>query len=132
MLSHTADAGLEATATTFVGLVEELATGMFELIAPVDPAGADRAATVEVASPTVEDLVVDMLSELLYRAEVDDTIFCDFAAQQPDSHTLKVVARGCDSTSIELGGTPIKVVTYHDLVVRQDESGWYGRVYFDV
>ncbi|MBT8213895.1 MAG: archease, partial [Acidimicrobiia bacterium] len=75
VLSHTADTGIDATAPTLGELIEELATGMFELVAGPAETEPSRAveATVEGGEPA--DLVVDALSELLYLSEVEDVVF---------------------------------------------------------
>ena len=133
VLSHTADTGIEASADTLSALIEQLATGMFALIAPIQPSAAERWHTVDVQSPTVEDLVVDTLSELVYLAEVEDVVFCAFRAEA-SSEALKVSmsAGGVPTTAVEASGPPIKAVTYHRLLVEEREDGWHGRVYFDV
>jgi SHS2 domain-containing protein len=132
VLSHTADTGIEATAASLAMLVEALAAGMFDLMSHIDPCPGEREATVAVSADTQEDLVVDALSELLFRSEVDDIVFCEFSAAQAGPTALTITARGVDARGLSLDGPPIKAVTYHDLVVRSEDESWYGRVYFDV
>lgn len=132
VLSHTADTGIEATAETFTDLIGTLATGMFGIMAKVEPCPPQHAVVIEVSAEAAEDLVVDALSELLYRSEVDDLLFCDFEVTRKAETTLAITATGIPVTAVEMTGPPIKAVTYHDVVVRQSDSGWYGRVYFDV
>ena len=131
VLAHTADTGVEATADSFPALVAELAAGMFGLVASLPASVARRWITVRVAATTREDLVVDTLSELIYRAEVENLVFCAFRVQErPD--TIELRAGGVPADEVEAEGAPIKAVTYHDLVVREEGDGWYGRVYLDV
>lgn len=132
ILSHTADAGVEATAATLPGLVEALAEGMFALVAGATPRRAVEEVTIVVAADTPEDLVVEALSDLLWRSEVDGLAFCEFAATQTGPTGLEVTARGVPAGDVALEGAPVKAVTYHDLVVREEGDGWYGRVIFDV
>ncbi len=131
-LSHTADTGLEATSSDLAGLIAELALGMFELMAPVDPCPADRQSTAEIAASTVEDLVVDCLSELLYLSEVEDTHFCRVEVEPTGDKAVTVRLWGVPTPSVEPTGPPIKAVTYHQLEVARRDEGWFGRVYFDV
>ena len=132
-LAHTADTGLEATADSFASLISELATGMFSLMAPLDPTAAERWIAVRVEAPTVEDLAVDTLSLLLYNSEVEDTIFCSFEVEkEPDTLAIRVRAGGVPAAGVDLVGPPIKAVTYHKLLIEERGNGWYGRVYFDV
>ena len=133
VLSHTADTGIEATADSLAGLIGELCAGMFGLVAAVVPSAAKKWVEVSLVAQSVEELVVDTLSELLYHAEVENLTFCAFRVSMgPDDLAAKVQAGGLFVDAVEPVGPPIKAVTYHDLVVEQRDGVWYGRVYFDV
>ena len=132
VLSHTADSGIEATADTLSMLIHELAAGMFGLIAVLDPGESERWVTATVESTSIEDLVVDSLSELLGLAEVDDLVLCDFRVTIGEGLTANIEAGGVPAEEIQPEGPPIKAVTYHGLRAEETEDGWYGRVYFDV
>lgn len=131
-LSHTADTGIEATASTLLALIEELATGMFELMAPVDPCPAGTEVDATVTASTVDDLVVDSLSELLYIAETEDLHLCRFEVTEAGNTTVRIRASGAPIAGVDASGPPIKAVTYHQLEVSKSDEGWYARVYFDV
>jgi SHS2 domain-containing protein len=131
VLSHTADTGIEARAGTLADLVAELARGMFALMAEPEPR-SDHQVELEVGAPTPEDLVVEILSELLYESEVEDLCFCEFDVEPKGDLRLKVTATGLPFPEVELIGAPIKAVTYHDVTVTEGEGGWFARVYFDV
>lgn len=132
VLSHTADTGIEATAGSLTDLIEELAAGMFGLVADLEPCPADYVIRASVEAPSTEDLVVDVLAELVYRSEVENLFLCEFEVQATSATAVEVVAGGVEAQSVELLGPPIKAVTYHGLMVDQNNDGWYGRVYFDV
>ena len=132
VLSHTADTGIEATADSLSDLVDDLAAGMFGLMANPEPCEPGRLIEVTVEAASHEDLVVDVLSELLYHSEVEDLFLCDFKVEVTGPTSVHVRAGGVDAGSVELTGPPIKAVTYHDVSVRRTDHGWYGRVYFDV
>ena len=129
VLSHTADTGIDATAPTFAGLVAELATGMFGLMAA--PAEPTRTVETTIDSREPADLVIDSLSELLYLSEVEGLVFVAFDVASTDGG-LAITAHGLPSGDIDLVGPPIKAVTYHGLVVEPFAEEWHGRVYFDV
>ena len=131
VLSHTADTGIEATAGTLADLIRELAKGMFSLVAELPETAAECWHTARVEAGTPEDLVVDLLSELLWLSEVEDLVFCVFRVTT-DEHSATVEAGGVPVADVDTTGTPIKAVTYHQLVVEPRGDGWYGRVYFDV
>jgi SHS2 domain-containing protein len=132
VLSHTADTGIEATADTFPELLRDLAAGMFGLMGSPEPGATDRLVEVGVESASHEDLVVDVLSELLYHSEVEDLFLCWFEVRATGPSSVHVTASGVANAGVELTGAPIKAVTYHDVAVSETEEGWYGRVYFDV
>ena len=133
ILSHTADTGIEATAGSLPELVHELAEGTFRLVAALDPSNAQRWVELRVESESAEDLVVDLLSELLYLGEVEDLVFCSFSVEpDPDAMAVTVRAGGVPSREVDSEGPAIKAVTYHDLVVAERDGEWYGRVYLDV
>jgi SHS2 domain-containing protein len=133
VLSHTADTGVEATARSLDGLIAELATGMFELMARVEPDSVDRWIEIEVSAETLPDLVVDALSELLYRCEVEDVVFGAFRVRATvDPPAVHMAAGGVDVAGAVAVGPVIKAVTYHGLVVEHRGDGWHGTVYFDV
>jgi SHS2 domain-containing protein len=85
-----------------------------------------------VSAPTPEELVVDTLSQLLYLSEVEDVVFCDFEVSGSGPSTLRIKARSVPLRDVVIEGPAVKAVTYHDLEVGQSESGWKGRVFFDV
>lgn len=131
-LPHTADTGIEARAPTFIALVEELATGMFELMATGDCPSAGTTVTADIEASTREDLVVDTLSELLYLFETEDLHLCRFEVTSHGKGSLHVRAVGVPLADVEPTGPPIKAVTYHQLEISGTSEGWAGRVFFDV
>lgn len=132
ILSHTADTGVEASADSLATLIDQLATGMFASMAPVDPCPPGQEIEIEVAAPTLEDLVVETLSELLYESETEDLMLCGFQTKILGPNRVRISAGGLPVSEVELSGPPIKAVTYHDLTVSERSDGWYARVYFDV
>jgi SHS2 domain-containing protein len=105
---------------------------MFALMAPVDPCPHEITVEVEVGAATREDLVIELLSELLYESEAQNLMLCGFETTMLGPTHARVVAGGVDMSQVEPTGPPIKAVTYHAVVVEQREEDWLGRVYFDV
>ena len=133
VLPHTADTGIEGTAETLDSLIAVLSQGMFELVGRCKPSSQRRWLTLTIDAETVEDLLVDTLSELLYLSETEDLLFCDFRVRvHPGGPAATMEVGGVPASAVEPAGPPIKAVTYHDLVVEPRKGSWYGRVYFDV
>lgn len=132
VLSHTADTGLEATAATLDELLVELASGMFGLVAELEPCLPSAWLDVTAESASIEELAVDVLAELLAAAEIEDLVLCAFEVALGEEWSASVRAGGVPVAEVTPSGPPIKAVTYHDLVVEERSDGWFARVYFDV
>ena len=105
---------------------------MFALIATVDPCPSAGQIDIEISASTPEDLVVDLLSDLLYESEIADLMPCDFSTTMLGATQARTTASGVPLSDVETTGPPIKAVTYHDLTVEERGDHWFGRVYFDV
>jgi len=89
--------------------------------------------SVEVSAETLEDLVVDTLSEFLFIAETEDQHFCGFRSQvDGDRLVARVEGDARPLRRDQASGAAIKAVTYHELVVERRGEEWFARVYFDV
>jgi SHS2 domain-containing protein len=86
---------------------------------------------IAIAGGAPPDLLVAVLSELLYRSEVDGLAFGDFQVRADDDRPV-VRARGYPVESLEVQGPPIKAVTYHELRCEPTDEGWVAQVIFDV
>ncbi len=133
VLSHTADTGIAVEADTLGELIEWSARGMFGLMYDIDRIAPVGVIEVFVESGNLEDLVVDVLAELLYRAEAEDLVPCAFSVGEvaPTFVRLEVCVAPIRAGLLE--GPPIKAVTYHGLVAEQAPDGtWAAQVVFDV
>ena len=133
VLSHTADTGIEATAESFEAVVATVAVGMFDLM--YDLANVTTSSEI-VASVNLgdelEEVMVDVLSELLYLAEAEDLLFTEITVTRSKHTELHIVAAAAPTAGVELRGPPVKAVTYHDVAVAEVEPGrWTARIYFD-
>ena len=131
-LSHTADTGIVAYGATVAEVFENAAFGMFDLMFGIDDRVGGVRVLIETAAPTVEDLLVDWLSALLFEAETNDVAFGWFEVEVLEGGRLTGWASGVPSAGLELSGPPIKAVTYHELALEKTRTGWSARVVFDV
>ncbi|MFQ5967886.1 MAG: archease [Acidimicrobiia bacterium] len=131
VIAHTADTGIEASGTTIEELFVNAARGMFSLM--YEPADITmEPLPVRATGATVEDLLVDWLSELLFVSESKEVAFSRFAVLDLSHGTLSGEASGVPYGSARLSGPPIKAVTYHQLELAETDEGWHARVIFDV
>lgn len=130
-LPHTADTGVEAEAPNLPRLIVELALAMFESMGETVAEPVEEV-TVVVESETIEDLIVDVLSEWLFIAETRELHFTSFDVESLDGSNIRMHGSAVPLSLVEMTGPSIKAVTYHGLVVGEEGGQWHGRVYFDV
>ena len=134
-VEHTADKAIEATGEDLCELFQNAALGMFSIIAEVEgmePQGWDE---IEIeGAATVEDLLHDFLSELLFRHAVEGKVYCRFQVLEVDPKGGRLRAKAgylpMDSVRDRVFGY-VKAVTYHDLEVRRNCDGYRVTVVFD-
>lgn len=132
VLSHTADTGVLVRGDTETELFENAAFAMFDLMYGIAGRDGAQSIVIEVASTTIEELLVDWLSDLLFEAETRDLAFCRFEVEAIGDGRVKGRASGFPSAELELVGPPIKAVTYHGLAIEELPEGLSAQVVFDV
>lgn len=131
-LDHTADTGIIAYGVTPHELFENAGWGMFDLMFDLTGIDPQRDLPVIAAGDSIEDLLVNWLSELLFHAETNDLALCYFTVDRLEDGGVQGSAGGVDVYALELRGPPIKAVTYHDLAVVENPDTWWARIVFDV
>ena len=130
---HTADVGVEVEAPDRASLYERAAYAMFWLLADVDDVALEVTIPVTIDARDPEELMVNWLSELNYRHQVDGLVFSDFKIESVSETELVGAASG----EISAHGRPaifceLKAVTFHDLAVDCRPSGCTARIIFDI
>ena len=133
ILGHTADIGFEAFGKTreevFVNSARALQSLMVDLdaIAPRD----EIEIRVEGADPA--SLLVNWLSDILYRIDADGRLFHDFEIRSLGDRSLAAIARGepFDHARHPVN-LQVKAITYHQLALDQTPQGWRAQVYVDI
>lgn len=131
-LPHTADIGIVAAGATMEEAFENAAFGMFDVVFDLSGVSDAEQCRVEVAAETPGELLVAWLSALLTEAEIRGLAFCRFRVEMVSGGRLRGMASGSASDALELRGSPVKAVTYHDLAVAEVPGGFEARVIFDV
>jgi SHS2 domain-containing protein len=132
VLSHTADTGIIVHGATLRELFENAAFAMFDLMFGIGGLEGKDRVQIEVMAPSVEDLMVEWLSTLLFEAETGDLALGSFEIETLDTRRLAGWAIGIPSADLELSGPPIKAVTYHELSIDKTPGGYSARIVFDV
>jgi SHS2 domain-containing protein len=133
LIEHTADIGIRVRGANLKDLFINAASAMFDII--VDKQTSEITSTkkikIKLKAENIEELFVDWLNDLLSLSAIKELIFSDFQIKKLDKNKLEAVAFGAGFKNYKLK-TEIKAATYHELKLRQDESGWQAEVILDV
>jgi SHS2 domain-containing protein len=127
-IPHTADWCLRVWGADLPALFVEAARGMNSLAGMQPAPGPVRRKTFESTASDPESLLVSFLSELVYAAEQENTVF--------DRFEVHIAGQGlrCKMKGAPLltGKKNIKAVTFHNLNIRQTNRGFEVEIVFDV
>ncbi len=134
IFDHTADVGIIVRGETLEELFEKAAYAMFDIILNAEKIQHAGRYRVSVSSPTLEDLMVDWLSELLYVFSTELFVMGKFDVKikkLEDGYRLDATCWGEPYRKKKHGiKTEIKAITYHELKV--DPERGCAKVLFDI
>ncbi len=130
-IDHTADLAVRVWGTDLADLFQNAAYAMACQLTNLanDQAGIEAEVRVEIDAEDYEMLLVEWLSELLYRVERDGVVFNDFSIQELTPRRLRAVVRGAPVAEIQ---AHIKAVTFSELDIRNTDAGIETVIVFDV
>jgi SHS2 domain-containing protein len=133
---HTGDVGVTLTGRTLDELFASAALAFSDTLTPLGAIDPRRPEELDVAAPELDLLMVDFLSELLYRFDTRAWLTREAQVEvrerdggwelqgtlvgerhDPDRHPVKIL---------------IKAVTYHGLRVIKSNGVWRANVVFDI
>lgn len=129
-VEHTADWALRIRGRDLRELLVNAARGMSNLLVPDSariPSSVE--ACFDIEADDAESLLVNWLSELAYRAEMEGIVFGEFNLHQVSPTYLQAVVRGGPVPRLQ---KHIKAVTYHNLEIVETDNGLLTEVVFDV
>jgi SHS2 domain-containing protein len=128
-LDHPGDLKLRAWGADRKELFANAATGMMASLFGSGIANARpyRTETIEIEARDHEALLVDWLSELLYRATSEYHAYTGFRIHELTETKLKAAVTAVAAEAVE----DIKAVTHHELSVREREGEWEATIVFD-
>ena len=133
VLDHTADIGLVIYGKDLASLFEHAGEGFFYLITDLKTVKPRIEKRVELTGESLDRLMVDWLSELLYLHDVEHLLFKEFRVESVGEEGLKAVAKGEPfQDGVHVIKTGVKAVTYHQIEVKKSDRGWRARVIFDL
>jgi SHS2 domain-containing protein len=133
-IDHTADLYLVAYGSTKAEAYANAAYGLFCQIAEVAELTPTQTVAVEVCGTDPAHLLVEWLSEFLFRMEVEERIFTDAEVTEISDTHLRGQAHALPLADVpeEALGTPVKAVTYHQLRIQERDGRWEIHVVLDL
>ena len=137
LIDHTADVGINVWGATLTELFENAAKGMFSVIACEGSKlqGSNIQKKIEIIEnkDSLETVLVSWLSELLYIFNREKICFNSFKIFGLNNNSLKAEAGG---VNIDLYQSnlyrEIKAITFHNLKIEEDVSGFSCTIIFDI
>src|SRR5512147_716546 len=94
VLEHTSDVGVRVYGVSFAELLKNAALALMSLIADRESVRPDEEVAFEAEAETGEELLIKMLSEILYLHEVRKMVFADADLELTDGYKLRGRLRG--------------------------------------
>jgi SHS2 domain-containing protein len=133
---HTGDIGIEIHAPRLGAAFEEAALAFAETVTDSSALGSVEQIQVSLESEALDLLLVDWLTELLYRFEISGWLPKDAAVDVQRSDTGWILrarlAGGIVDPSRHEVRVLVKAVTYHALELRETADGWHAKVILDI
>ena len=130
IVEHTADWSLRVRGEDLAELFANAAIGMAMLIVENPdalPVSVER--SLELQAYDAESLLVDWLNELAYLAETEQLVFSRIEIKEINKRSLEATVRGGEAPVLD---KHIKAVTFHNLAIKETESGLEVTIVFDV
>jgi SHS2 domain-containing protein len=132
-LEHTADVGFEAFGSTREEVFISAALALLNLMVDLDSVRPCEQVRIQVEGRDLPSLLVNWLSEILYRQDAEGWLFREFELQNLTERSLSATARGerLDRPRHALK-LLVKAITYHQLCLEPTLKGWRAQVYVDI
>ena len=133
---HTGDVGVSLLGRTLDELFASAAEAFTDTITPLTNVEPRRPEELDVAAPELDLLLVDFLSELLYRFDTRGWLTRQAQVDVRESDGGWVLQGTLTGEKHDPARHPvrilIKAVTYHGLHVTKDGDAWGARIVFDI
>jgi SHS2 domain-containing protein len=132
-IEHTADLGIEVTASSLAGLFSTAGEALFAFIADPKNLEAREAIVVAAGGDGPEELLHAWLRELLAQFNLTGFVAARCEVRKITRERVEGIVTG---EKLDLKRhcfyTEIKGVTYHDFRVWEENGSWRARIIFDV
>ena len=133
ILDHTADIGVIVYGENLRALFENAGKAFFHLITDLRKVRRRVEKRIDIGGESLDRLMVDWLSELLYLHDVENLLFNGFRVESVGEDGLRAIAKGEPfQEGVHVIKTEVKAVTYHQIEVRREKGRWRAQVIFDL
>jgi SHS2 domain-containing protein len=133
ILDHTADIGIIVHGENLKALFENAGEAFFHLITDLRKVRRRIERRINIRGESLDRLMVDWLSELLYLHDVENLLFKGFKVDSVGEDGLKAIVKGEPfQDGVHVIKTEVKAVTYHQIEVRQKNGRWRAQVILDL
>jgi len=133
ILEHPADVGIEASGASLREAFEHAATGLMSIILDLSLVEVQESKIIKLHANDAEQLLVRWLSEILYLFDGKGFVPKEFSISSLSPTSLTALIRGEQfSATMHRTKLDVKAVTYHQVMVRDDNDGAYVRVFLDI
>jgi SHS2 domain-containing protein len=130
---HTADVGLRAWGRDLAELFEEAAAALIETLLDPETVRSEQAVTVRAQGQDAEDLLVGWLEELVFLSEAENFAPAAAKVEELSENTVQGTVWGEPvDPDRHWFRSEVKAVTYHDLAIRETETGYAVEIVLDV
>jgi SHS2 domain-containing protein len=133
ILDHTADIGLVIYGENLKALFENAGEAFFRLITDLRKVRRRVERRINIGRESLDRLMVDWLSELLYLHDVENLLFKGFKVESVGKDGLQAIVKGEPfREGVHVIKTEVKAVTYHRIEVRQENGRWRAKIILDL
>jgi SHS2 domain-containing protein len=133
ILNHTADIGIIVHGQNLKTLFENAGEAFFHLITDLRKVRRRIERQVNLGGESLDRLMVDWLSDLLYLHDVENLLFKGFKVDAAGEDGLKATVKGEPfQEGVHVIKTEVKAVTYHQIEVRREKGRWRAQVILDL
>ena len=133
IIDHTADLGISVRGKDINNMFENAGLALFDVILNAEKIEEKKSYDISLDSNTIEDLMVNWLSELIYVFESEELVFKRFniIINEKNKLHLSAVCYGEVFNKIKHGSKiDVKAITYHNLNIDKEKNE--ARILFDV
>ena len=133
ILEHPSDIGIAAKGSSLAAAFQNAALGLMSVILDLTSVEAKEVRELEITAMDSEHLLVKWLSEILYLFDGKQFVCKEFVIKElGQTHLLAIIKGEEFAENKHKTILDVKAITYHQLLVKNDEEGGLVKVFLDI